>query len=176
LPTLNLGHFLPGLTTLGESAQSTEGLMCDGMSPTCRRTFIDPATKYCQGVPSISAFFAEMGGNTMSLFYCAKSQDPDCAKYRPTSAPSKQARVQSVRYVPGPYHRSIPPHPPTSRRSRIGLFKINKIKSITYRRNPIQIRLRAPCKSVQNPTKPCNSPTSRPRSDPRPDPRPNLIA
>jgi hypothetical protein len=31
---------------------------------------IDPATKYCQGAPSISAFFAEMGGNTMSLFYC----------------------------------------------------------------------------------------------------------
>jgi hypothetical protein len=31
---------------------------------------IDPATKYRQGAPSISAFFAEMDGNTMSLLYC----------------------------------------------------------------------------------------------------------
>jgi hypothetical protein len=32
--------------------------------------FIDSAIKYCQGAPSISAFFAEMGGNAMSLFSC----------------------------------------------------------------------------------------------------------
>jgi hypothetical protein len=31
---------------------------------------IDSATQYCQGAPSISAFFAEMGGNTMPLFSC----------------------------------------------------------------------------------------------------------
>jgi len=34
------------------------------------RPSIDPATKYCQGAPSISALFAEMGGYTMSLFSC----------------------------------------------------------------------------------------------------------
>jgi hypothetical protein len=26
--------------------------------------------RYCQGAPPISASFAEMGGNTMSLFFC----------------------------------------------------------------------------------------------------------
>ena len=36
---------------------------------------IDPATKYCQGAPSISAFFAEMGGNTMPLFCCRIKRD-----------------------------------------------------------------------------------------------------
>jgi hypothetical protein len=29
---------------------------------------IDSATKYCQGAPSISAFFAEMGGNRCHCF------------------------------------------------------------------------------------------------------------
>jgi hypothetical protein len=31
---------------------------------------MDPATKYCQGAPSISASFAEMGGKAISLFSC----------------------------------------------------------------------------------------------------------
>jgi hypothetical protein len=31
---------------------------------------IDSATKYCEGAPSISAFFAEMGGKAISLFSC----------------------------------------------------------------------------------------------------------
>jgi len=36
---------------------------------------IDSAIKYCQGAPSISAFFAEMGGNAMSLFSCRINSD-----------------------------------------------------------------------------------------------------
>jgi phage-related protein len=35
-----------------------------------KELLIDSAIKYCQGAPSISAFFAEMGGNAMSLFSC----------------------------------------------------------------------------------------------------------
>jgi phosphopantothenoylcysteine decarboxylase/phosphopantothenate--cysteine ligase len=35
---------------------------------------IDPATKYCQGAPSISASFTEMDGNPASLFSCRIAQ------------------------------------------------------------------------------------------------------
>ena len=47
-------------------------LMCpwQQITATMGKLLIDPAIKYCQGAPSISAFFAEMGGNTMSLFSC----------------------------------------------------------------------------------------------------------
>jgi hypothetical protein len=37
----------------------------------CQKTYaIDPATKYCLGAPSISAFFAGYGWERMSLFSC----------------------------------------------------------------------------------------------------------
>jgi hypothetical protein len=37
---------------------------------------IDSATKYCQGAPSISAFFAEMGGNRCHCFLAGSIMEP----------------------------------------------------------------------------------------------------
>jgi hypothetical protein len=53
-----------------ESALAVYGESLTPMGKVSGHDFIDSATKYCQGAPSISAFFAEMGGNTMPLFSC----------------------------------------------------------------------------------------------------------
>jgi hypothetical protein len=64
-----------------------------------KQSTIDPATKYCQGAPSISVPFAEMDGNATSLFSCRIDNRIDEALLAPGSEENSRFNNEKLTYT-----------------------------------------------------------------------------